>query len=1411
MENASPSADESEESSEETTWEVLAPCDAGGLQPLLVAACTHEIEAHGVAPLQNESKHAQAATLEVHAAEAQDVSGGMVVMGVGCSSAQSGDFASSHRACPSWERSEEEVAAAGQVEWPPAHGHAISLACFGCEQRSEGAEVAAAQRRVHESLVHKCDHLKAGDECVCLDARDGQQWLATIKKLTENHAQVHFKGWGKSTDSWVTRDKLALKPSPRVLERIKQYNRHSKLKHTTTPKNHLTSSQARPTESDCSETDGGRGLEGREIRSRLRGVEMCRPACGRHPKGKWRAVSRDANRKQDFGSFDCKHEAGKKWTDSQEKAVTCLASGARAASKKFGIESGAQATDDLSQTARLAVSTPELGSTSSQGSALGARVSVEVGGKRYDSSVVGWIGTQDLYQLRTDGKPHAPSRLIHLPIPHKRVFDKTGSLFKTVPGGISRGIVEDGLAAHLEQSVLLLMGGRRVVDEMQDLCDTVPASHFVAAHALQLARLRHLADACGAHGVYVSEAGLHASVEEVRHALHMALHLAMLPPKLSQEATTEAEREAAEEAPNVRYSGVRQRKSGSKLDREFNKWEAWVEIGGQTHILGHFARKFEAARAWDMAAMRLLPRTTSLNLSDSRRWLASAELVKTIQHITVSASTCDGYRTVPLPAGAGAGVPGPRQVAEDADSKVQDAHSNVPATCVNLQRKPKAIQLQVGQHKHTKPDEDSTKMIASTSMPSKSIPSRKRVLQQSAQVPAGREQTRPRGFAQHEPQRLNPHTKSGATGRGPWTSQDRDQDTSQDRDQDTSQDRDQDRDSAPSDSAPSTRPLLELPPPIPAQATSAPEKVHTHTHEKVQEEVLEEVHEDVHEDVAGTQRACSHSQDVPSSARVRQQHMPSQSIGTRSAGVVQGAVLEVEAVPEQATHAAVSEAVHKQGRQQQQPKKDGGMGKHRGMAKQEAEAQRAVDASLGPKRVRKQKRLFGEQDGHADTMTTPPAASPRAAAHTKARDTSKARKTDKRTCPRPATPHSNKAMAGFEQQHGLDSFDTSGTDPAYTAHGAKCEVLSEGDWWSAHVVVRRHNMLRISYVGGTDDEDEWLPASEWPIKMRAPMADKEDADDSGLISYRGVEPCSNGTFLCVVDALEGARQDVECSLQGPNLQACALQPPPRTDRQLLRERFHASHHHVNACTTLLLPGAMSFGQSGGQDPLSQDPLARAGEGSDPHIAALLKTDPTPSAPPLKTTSKVTLGAFTSAREAAQLYDCVMLHVCGQGKQGCEVPLNLTTSKDYLAKCVEDGRLPFPDSFDSGMRQAVKEHYMHQRHLHYMHHTSEDLHYMHHTSAPLPPHPLRTHLDPPLTLSLPCPVEAHVDTVASHSTDMTSTDMPRRNALSAHTVKSLEERQEDGMSQDASLSATTLDASLTITHPPVPALTVGGCM
>ena len=215
---------------------------------------------------------------------------------------------------PNWELSEEELAAARKVEWPPFHGQKITMASFGCDESAQQLE-APAQRRVHESLVTKCDDLKAGDECLCLDPRDGQQWLATIKKITPHHVQVHYKGWSKSTDSWVTHDKLARKPSPHVLERIKQYNHHSKLKNSGTPKNQLSVAQ-RAGEPSSGWLHTGEALAAREMRSRLRGVEMYREASSRYPDGQWRAVTIVGNQKQYIpGIYPSKEEAHKAWLD----------------------------------------------------------------------------------------------------------------------------------------------------------------------------------------------------------------------------------------------------------------------------------------------------------------------------------------------------------------------------------------------------------------------------------------------------------------------------------------------------------------------------------------------------------------------------------------------------------------------------------------------------------------------------------------------------------------------------------------------------------------------------------------------------------------------------------------------------------------------------------------------------------------------------------------------------------------------------------------------------------------------------------------------------------------------------------------------------------------------------------------
>ncbi len=37
------------------------------------------------------------------------------------------------------------------------------------------------------------------------------------------------------------------------------------------------------------------------------------------------------------------------------------------------------------------------------------------------------------------------------------------------------------------------------------------------------------------------------------------------------------------------------------------------------------------------------------------------------------------------------------------------------------------------------------------------------------------------------------------------------------------------------------------------------------------------------------------------------------------------------------------------------------------------------------------------------------------------------------------------------------------------------EVLSGGEWWDAEVTKIKGGQARVHYVGGADDEDEWIP------------------------------------------------------------------------------------------------------------------------------------------------------------------------------------------------------------------------------------------------------------------------------------------------------------------------------------------------
>ena len=537
----------------------------------------------------------------------------------------------------SWELSAPELADARSVKWPPGHGHGISLACFGV-QRTEGVP---AQRRVHESLVQRCDHLKEGDECLCLDPRDGQQWLATIKKVTEHHALVHYKGWSKSTDSWVTRDKLAVKPAPHVLERIKQYNEHSKLRHSGAPKNQLSVSQPRATNGPSRGIETGTALEGREIRSRMRGVEMYRMPSMRYPHGQWRAVYMMGNQKQFIGGlFSSKEEASKAWAEREEKRVA-----AGAASVANRADKDALSVPPPPRTAA------GQGSKFSEGGALGARVSVDMGCRRRSGLVTAWIGPKMLYQIRLDGDD---GKLVHLGIPDKRVQLLKSATTKA--GSASKMAASATESGEEHTSVLKLLGGGSVMDEMQDICDTASHDHVLGGHALQLARLRHLATSCDNHGIYLCPEGMNGSMEDVQYALQMALHHKL---KSEHGESVEASgggkgessdkhgRTLDDDDEDKRYSGVRSRKSGTKEEREFNKWEAFIEFGNESHILGYYARRAEAARAWDMAAKRILPRNTPLNLSDSREFLPCQELKETISRIMLSLAACGGVRAVP--------------------------------------------------------------------------------------------------------------------------------------------------------------------------------------------------------------------------------------------------------------------------------------------------------------------------------------------------------------------------------------------------------------------------------------------------------------------------------------------------------------------------------------------------------------------------------------------------------------------------------------------------------------------------------------------------------------------------------------------------------------------------------------------
>jgi hypothetical protein len=100
------------------------------------------------------------------------------------------------------------------VEWPSSHGYAADLKNFEISDESDGDKGSDEDESLYfANTVLGQKSLSVGDECLCLDSRDGQQWVATIKKKSARHALVHYKGWSKSCDDWVSLTSISPKPT----------------------------------------------------------------------------------------------------------------------------------------------------------------------------------------------------------------------------------------------------------------------------------------------------------------------------------------------------------------------------------------------------------------------------------------------------------------------------------------------------------------------------------------------------------------------------------------------------------------------------------------------------------------------------------------------------------------------------------------------------------------------------------------------------------------------------------------------------------------------------------------------------------------------------------------------------------------------------------------------------------------------------------------------------------------------------------------------------------------------------------------------------------------------------------------------------------------------------------------------
>ena len=1087
----------------------------------------------------------------------------------------------------SWDLSAEELAAASKESWPPVDGHAISLACFGCEGQVHAGEGVPSQRRVHESLVQQCDSLKPGDECLCLDPRDGQQWLATIKKITQHHAQVHYKGWSKSTDSWVTRDKLALKPTADVLQRIKLYNDHSKLKLGGVPKNQLSAGPSRPADSSASSViDAGAPLEGREIRSRMRGVEMYSQPSVRYPCGQWRAVLVNGNQKLYIGNlFSSKEEAHKAWMEKAEKQTA--ASGGQAAKAKTMAERTAGREADAAASHAQA-SAPQA-SALAQASALGARVTVD--GRRKGSVVI-WISKKMLYQIRLDGS----GALLHLPFPHKRLhMDKSSAC--ELASGETRETVEH------------LLGGRNVLDEMQDICDTAWHEHVVGGQALQLARLRHLARACDIHGLHLSEAGINGSMEEVCRRLQVALHVALQPHEGDESEgaaggdrhkkpldEAELDRRSAE-LDRRSYSGVRSRMDGPKEEREFNKWEAFIQIGKKAYHLGYYSHKMEAARAWDMAAKRMLTKTTQLNLSDSRQSMPLPELAKTIEEIVKTEATSHVVRVVaPHVAGAGA-------VAQ----QLPPVLAARPPPVARKQSK-----LESGKSQARKRWEQRLgKRIQKARFDSKSEQHEGRRRSTRGQAPGEGVRSEALAAGSRRAGALRPSSSQGPDRPVRKAMVEKKRQPAGEVGSHDSQILPAPFAAAAAQATPGDPVLQALQSPLPPPSVDSLVDVERMGGGEVGAE-------------AGGRRVVAGAGRPPQGDGGDGTGAQAHSLAAPVAAGPPPQCAAVMSMPvESVTQEQVQAACDSKGSEADEARQARARLKKPPLAGVAA----APDLALGsggdkhPTRIRKRRRLFGEEEEEEEEEEDGAEA---------------CRKTIQRKLKQriedgfASAQRDSKKVKSEPADGGADAL------PAYIATGARCEVLWGDEWWAARVKVRKGRKLRVAYVGGTKQDDEWILDKDWSTRIRAPQEAAVEAG-GGAAAYIGVVPSAKGLWNTVLD-----------------LPPVAAPTPATAAAPALPPQSHAALR---------------------SDSSEQADAVVGGE----QVAA--KAEPE--------TRSYVVGTFTTAREAAEYWDCVVLELYGN-VDTVDVQLNLDSSRELFRQCQAHGRAFVPDTFDDSLRAAAKD-------------------------------------------------------------------------------------------------------------------------